>query len=102
MKDFGGTAIVSNIGGIVAFYPTKLEYQHTNPFLKTDFVKEMIAASHAEGLAYLGRFDTSKARKPVYDAHPDWFSVYRDGQPTEFAGTYQVCPNGGWLQNYAL
>ena len=102
VKDFGGTAIVSNIGGIVAFYPTKLEYQHTNPFLKTDFVKEMIAASHAEGLAYLGRFDTSKALKPVYDAHPDWFSVYRDGQPTEFAGTYQVCPNGGWLQNYAL
>jgi SAM-dependent methyltransferase len=102
VKDFGGTAIVSNIGGIVAFYPTKLELQHTNPHLKGDFVKEMIEASHAEGLAYLGRFDTSKALKPVYDAHPDWFSVHRDGQPTEYAGTYQVCPNGAWLQDYAL
>ena len=102
VKDFGGTAIVSNIGGIVAFYPTRLEYQHQNPFLKNDFVKEMIAASHAEGLAYLGRFDTSKALKPVYDAHPDWFSIYRDGQPTEYAGTYQACPNGAWLQDYSL
>jgi len=102
VKDFGGTAIVSNIGGIVAFYPTKLEYQHKNPFLRNDFVKEMIAASHAEGLAYLGRFDTSKALKPVYDAHPDWFSIYRDGQPTEYAGTYQACPNGAWLQDYSL
>ena len=102
VKEFGGTAIVSNIGGIVAFYPTKLQYQRKNPFLKNDFVKEMIAASHAEGLAYLGRFDTSKATKPVYDAHPDWFSVYRDGQPTEYAGTYQACPNGAWLQDYAL
>ncbi len=102
VKDFGGTAIVSNIGGIVAFYPTKLPLQYKNPYLKNDFVKEMIAASHAEGLAYLGRFDTSKALKPVYDAHPDWFGIYPDGAPTEFAGTYQACPNGGWLQDYAL
>lgn len=101
VKDFGGTAIVSNIGGIVAFYPTKLELQHRNPYLKNDFVKEMIAAAHAEGLAYLGRFDTSKALKKVYDLHPDWFAIARDGQPTEFAGTYQVCPNGAWLQDYA-
>lgn len=102
VKDFGGTAIVSNIGGIVAFYPTKLELQHQSPYLKNDFVKEMIEASHAEGLLYFGRFDTSKALKKVYDAHPDWFGVYADGQPTEFAGTYQVCPNGGWLQDYAF
>ena len=102
VKAFGGTAIVSNIGGIVAFYPTKLELQRTNPFLKGDFVRAQIDACHAEGLAYLGRFDTSKATKPVYDAHPEWFSVYRDGQPTEFAGTYQACPNGYWLQDYAL
>ena len=102
VKDFGGTAIVSNIGGIVAFYPSKLELQHVNPYLKNDFVKEMIEASHAEGLLYLGRFDTSKALKKVYDLHPDWFGVYADGQPTEFAGTYQVCPNGGWLQDYAF
>lgn len=102
VKDFGGTAIVSNIGGIVAFYPTKLPLQYKNPYLKSDFVKEMIAASHAEGLVYLGRFDTSKALKPVYDAHPDWFGIYPDGAPTEFAGTYQACPNGAWLQDYSL
>lgn len=102
VKDFGGTALVSNIGGIVAFYPTKLEYQYKNPYLKNDFVAEQIAAAHAEGLAYLGRFDTSKALKNVYDAHPDWFVVNRTGGPTEFAGTYQACPSGPWLQDYAL
>jgi hypothetical protein len=102
VKDFGGTAIVSNIGGIVAFYPTKLEYQYQNPYMKTDFCKEMIEACHAEGLAYLGRFDTSKGTKKVYDAHPDWFGIYSDGKPTEYAGTYQACPNGMWLQDYAM
>lgn len=102
VKDFGGTAIVSNIGGIVAFYPTKLEYQYQNPYMKGDFCRDMIEACRAEGIAYLGRFDTSKGTKKVYDAHPDWFGIYRDGQPTEYAGTYQACPNGAWLQDYAM
>jgi hypothetical protein len=102
IKDFGGNVIVSNIGGIVAFYPTKLPYQRRNPYMKGDFVKAMIAAAHDEGIAYIGRFDLSKAMKPVYDAHPDWFMLNRDGTPREFAGTYQACPNGGWAQDYGL
>ncbi len=103
IRDFGGNVIVSNIGGIVAFYPTKLPYQRRNPYMgRGDFVREMIAAAHDEGLAYIGRFDLSKAMKPVYDAHPDWFMQNRDGTPREFAGTYQACPNGGWAQDYGL
>jgi hypothetical protein len=31
VKDFGANAIVSNIGGIVAFYPTKLELHYRTP-----------------------------------------------------------------------
>ena len=103
IRDFGGNVIVSNIGGIVAFYPTKLPYQRRNPYMgRGDFVREMIAAAHDEGLAYIGRFDLSKAMQPVYDAHPDWFMQNRDGTPRAFAGTYQACPNGGWAQDYGL
>ena len=102
IKDFGGNVIVSNIGGIVAFYPTKLEYQYKTPYLKGDFAAEMIDAAHAEGLAYIGRFDLSKAMKPVYDAHPDWFMLNRTGGPRTFEGTYQACPNGGWAQEYGM
>lgn len=100
VREFGGNVIVSNIGGIVAFYPTKLKYQYGNPYLKGDFVTEMIEAAHAEGLAYIGRFDLSKGMKAAYDAHPDWFMLNRDGTPREFAGTYQACPNGGWAKEY--
>jgi hypothetical protein len=102
IKEFGGNVVVSNIGGIVAFYPTNLEYQAKSPYLKGDFVAEMIEAAHAEGLAYIGRFDLSKAMKPVYDAHPDWFMLNRDGTPREYEGTYQGCPNGGWAQDYGF
>lgn len=103
VRDFGGDVIVSNVGGIVAFYPTALEYQYRSRFMGSDdFVKSMIAASRAEGLAYIGRFDTTKSMRKTYDAHPEWFIVNRDGTPREYAGTYQACPNGGWAQDYAV
>lgn len=100
VREFGGNTIVSNIGGIVAFYPTKLPYQYRNPYMTGDFVAAMIEAAHAEGLAYIGRFDLSKGLKAAYDAHPDWFMLNRNGTPREFAGTYQACPNGGWAKEY--
>jgi hypothetical protein len=103
VRDFGGNVIVSNVGGIVAFYPTALEYQYRSRFMEGgDFVKAMIAASKAEGLAYIGRFDTTKSMRKTYDAHPEWFIVNRDGTPREYAGTYQACPNGQWAQDYAV
>ncbi len=102
VRQFGGTVLVSNIGGIVSFYPSDVPFHHRNPYLKGDFVGEMIAATRAEGLAYVGRFDLSKAMKPAFDAHPDWFMRNRDGSPRVFAGTYQACPNGGWAQEQGL
>jgi hypothetical protein len=101
IKEFGGNAIVSNIGGIVAFYPTALELHRKSPYLNGDFVKDMIDASHEAGLAYFGRFDTTKAWKNAYDAHPDWFIVNRTGLPREYDGTYAACPNGGWAKDYS-
>ena len=100
VKDFGANAIVSNIGGIVAFYPTKLELHYRTPYLKGDFVRQTIEAARDAGMAYLGRFDTSKAMKKAYQAHPDWFMVDRNGQPREYDGTYAACPNGDWAQTY--
>lgn len=102
VKDFGGNVVVSNIGGIIAFYPTDLEYHYKNPYLKGDFVGEMMEAAHSEGIAYLGRFDLAKGMGPVFKAHPEWFSLRRDGKPREYNGTYQACPNGGWAQQYSI
>ena len=53
-------------------------------------------------MAYLGRFDLAKGMKPAFDAHPEWFSLRRDGLPREYNGTYQACPNGQWMQEYGI
>lgn len=102
VREFGGDAMIINIGGIVAFYPTELELQVRNPFMRPgqDFVREMLAAGRAEGLTMIGRFDLSKAQRRAYEAYPEWFVETRAGGPLVYEGTYQACPNGNWGLDY--
>ncbi len=95
-KAFGATAILFNVGGIFAWYPTELPLQAVNPFLKDDVLGRMIEACRAENLHFIGRFDLSKATKKAYDAHPEWFCKSKDGKPFLYNGTYQASITGGW------
>ncbi|WP_238368554.1 alpha-amylase family protein [Mesobacterium pallidum] len=101
-REFGATALLYNIGGIFAFYPTELELQAVNPMMKGDALGDAVEAAHAEGLALVGRFDMSKATRLAYDAHPEWFVHNAAGEALEYNGTYQACVNGDWYQDYAF
>ena len=101
VREFGATALTFNVGGIFAFYPTKLALQATNPHLTRDLTGEMLEAAHAEGLRMIGRFDLSKGTRIAYEAHPEWFVHNAQGEPQEYNGTYQACVNGGWSLDYA-
>ena len=100
-REFNASAILFNVGGIFAFYPTELPLQARNPMLKGDLLGEMLEAAHAEGLKLIGRFDLSKGTRKAYEAHPDWFVQNSAGEPIEYNGTYQACVNGGWYNGYA-
>ena len=102
VRAFGADVLLYNIGGIYAFYPTKLPLQALNPYMKGDALGDAIEAAHAEGLSLVGRFDMSKATRIAYEAHPDWFVHNIKGEPLEYNGTYQACVNGGWYQQYAF
>lgn len=102
LRDFGATAMLFNVGGIFAWYPSSLELQASNPFLDRDLVGEMVKAAHAVGIRVIGRYDLSKGTKTAFQAHPDWFCRGVDGQPFEYHGTYQACVNGGWYRTQAL
>ena len=71
----GGDALVMNVGGIYAWYPTRVEGHTENPFLPQghDLLAEIIAACHQNGLLLFARFDFSKADDSVFLRHPDWF-----------------------------
>jgi len=102
LRAFGATAMLFNVGGIFAWYPSKLELQAPNPFLDRDLVGEMVEAAHAADIRVIGRYDLSKGTERAYQAHPDWFCQGMDGGPFEYHSTYQACVNGGWYRAQAL
>jgi len=97
------TALV-NAGGITAYYPTDIEFAHVSEYMPAgqDTFGEILAEAHKHDIRIVSRWDFSKARKEVYDAHPDWFFTKADGSPAIYNGLYQVCINGGWIQEKAL
>ena len=67
-----------------------------------DLFGEILEEAHKRDIRVVSRWDFSKARKEVYDAHPEWFFKMADGKPAIYNGLYQVCINGGWIQEKAL
>ena len=97
------TALV-NAGGITAYYPTEIEFAHVSSYMPAgqDTFGEILAEAHEHGIRVVSRWDFSKARQEVYNAHPGWFFTKKDGAPAIYNGLYQVCINGGWIQEKSL
>jgi hypothetical protein len=75
-------AILINGGGIVAFYPTKVPYQHRSEFLGTrDLFGELAVVARKRGIRIVARMDCNYAYQEALDAHPEWFERNRDGSP---------------------
>ena len=50
----------------------------------------------------VGRYDLSKTRKAVFDAHPEWFFRQSNGEPVIYNGLYSTCINGGYYRGQAM
>ena len=50
LKYFSANTLLINAGGIMAFYPTKLEFQYVNPYMKDNMLKDVIDKCHAAGI----------------------------------------------------
>ena len=50
VQDFGASVVLFNVGGIVANYPTELEYHWRNTFMKGDFAETVLKRLHENGL----------------------------------------------------
>jgi Hypothetical glycosyl hydrolase 6 len=100
--DFGASAWLLNTAGIVSFYPSKLPFQHPSPWLRDrpsgDLIGDAIREAHASGLRVISRADFSKVHADVYEAHPDWCFVDREGEPQVYNGLYSTCPSGPYYQ----
>lgn len=97
-------AALVNAGGITAYYPTDIEFAHVSEYLPKghDLFGDILKEAHRRDIRIISRWDFSKARKVVYDAHPEWFFKMADGMPAIYNDLYQACINGGWIQEKAL
>lgn len=104
IADFNANVLLMAMGGISAFYPSKVQYHYVSPYIPKgrDTFGEVLREAHARGIRVIGRFDLSKAHKDVYDAHPNWFFKKADGESVPYNGLYQACINGGWYREKSV
>ncbi|MBD2844364.1 beta-galactosidase trimerization domain-containing protein [Paenibacillus sp. IB182496] len=97
---YGANAILVNGGGILAWYPTSHPYQSVNAEMKGDYLGEVIAAAHAQGLKVLVRMDVSKSFPHVLERHPDWFRRDAKGEVKRHWEMLMTCPTGPYWEQY--
>ncbi len=104
LDQFPANTWLLGLGGIVAHYPTDLEFHFRSPYLPPgrDMFGEALREAHRRGIRVIGRFDLSKAHQPIYDAHPEWFFQKANGEPVVYNGLYSTCINAGYYRDYAL
>ncbi|KAH7309549.1 glycosyl hydrolase 6-domain-containing protein [Stachybotrys elegans] len=99
----GAGAWLQSIGGIIANYPTELEFQMRNPYLDQrpsgDLVQDTMDAAQAREIRLLGRMDFSKVHRDIGERHPEWLYVSPNQTWQNHTGNLlSVCPSGDYYQ----
>lgn len=102
VKEFGANIVLFNVGGIVANYPTELEYHWRNTFMEGDLVGETLEKLHRANIKMIGRFDFSKINEKFAAKNPQWLYVSEKGEHVNYNGQVHTCVMGGYQQDYLL
>ncbi len=94
-------AVLLNGGGIMAFFPTQVPYQHRSEVLGTrDLFGEMVSAARKKKMRVVARMDCNFAYEEAFQAHPEWFQRNADGSPARHAEChwlYKTCMFGNYF-----
>lgn len=90
------SSVVISAAGVVAYYPTAIPGHHVSEYLNgRDFVGEVSRRLADAGLLAIARVDFAGARRPVFEAHPDWVARDATGAPAQrgdLRDLYTTCP----------
>ena len=94
VKDMHADALLFNVGGIYAWYPTEVAYHHKGAFLDVypTLLDDVIAECHRAGMKFIARFDFGTAVDVIYNDHPEWFVQLQNRKP-HIIGEHRP---GGW------
>ncbi|WP_373016832.1 alpha-amylase family protein [Mucilaginibacter sp.] len=95
--------LIINAGGIMAFYPTKLDFQYTNPYLKNNnMLADVVKKCHQNNIKVIVRFDFSRVHESIFKAHPDWCYISPKGERLINTNMYAVTINAPYVQDRAF
>ena len=82
-EEMAANVVVMNVGGIYAWYQSKVKYHHINEYLPEgrDLLKEWIDAFHKRNIKFVARFDFSITDDTTYQSKPQWFARHKDKSP---------------------
>lgn len=102
VAEFHANVLHYSMGGIAAHYHPKVPLHFASPYLPPgrDVFGEVLKEAHGRNIRVVGRFDFSKTRKEVFDAHPEWFFRKASGEPVIYNGLYSTCINGGYYRQH--
>ncbi len=106
LEDLAANAVVINVGGIYAWYDSRVPFHHVNEYLPKDMdlLGEIIAECHLKNIRVIARFDFSKTDDTTYLQKPEWFVRNKDRSPQclgsgrmgEWSLLMSTCLNGGY------
>lgn len=106
IEELGSNVLVMNVGGIYAWYQSKVPFHHINEHLPKDgdLLRDLIDACHKRNIRVVARFDFSKTDDAVFQQRPWWFvkdaqgkpRIYGKERPGNWSLLYTTCLNGGY------
>lgn len=105
-KEMAANVVVMNVGGIYAWYESKVKYHHINEYLpkNRDLLKDLIEEFHKRNIKFVARFDFSITDDTTYQEKPQWFARHKDKSPYyrgekrmgEWSLLLNTCATGGY------
>jgi hypothetical protein len=103
LKELSCNVLLLNTGGLVAFYPTALDFHYRSPWLGGgDLTGDMVKLCHDNGIRYMARFDFSKIHESIYAKNPEWAYRSLKGEVINYNGMVHACINSEYQRNCSL
>ena len=102
LTKYSANTVIINAGGIMAFYPTKLPFHYTNPYMKPNTLGDVVQKCHAKNIKVIVRFDFSRVHESIYKKHPDFCYLSPAGERIINTNMYVVSINGPYVQQHAF
>lgn len=102
LVNYSANTVIINAGGIMAFYPTKLPFHYTNPYMKPNTLGDVVRKCHEKSIKVIVRFDFSRVHESIFKLHPDWCYISPEGERIINTNMYVASINGPYVQQHAF